>query len=273
MKKTIYDLVLNDGSLKEQIKIAANVLNQYNYSKEDIAWLGFNYNLHFRNHFFNDNDHVFYFIKELFDNFTITLNQTDLLFRARRIKYNENQNMDVDNDFYGLSKKESFIPLVSDTVAGRANTVGIPCLYTAKEIETAIAEMRPYKWSKISIATIKLKRDIKLFDLFFDPSLHYSEIIGKYPNSKFWFNIASKFSIPYEDTSKNEYLITQCISEYLRLEGFDGIQYASSLNSGGKNIAVFNCRHEDDGGDYEICEPISSRIYTVEKIKYEFTNE
>jgi hypothetical protein len=245
--------------------VGKSIFDLVYYTKEDIAWLGFINNLHFRNRFFNDKEHTFYHIKELFDNSRIILNQGELLYRARKIKLNEHEKLGIEKDFNGFCKKDSFVPLVNDTVANRANSAGIPCLYAAKEVDTAVAEMRPYKLSNLSIATIKIKKDIKLFDLYYDLNTEYLEPDSK---PKLWFYIANRFSIPYEDTSKNEYLLTQCISEFLRLEEFDGIQYASSLNHGGKNIAIFNCKNEDDYGNYDICEPISSQVRTIESITY-----
>jgi len=103
--------------------------------------------------------------------------------------------------------------------------------------------------------------------LFPNPHQQYVDII-KPPHSEFWFNIVIEFSITYENTSRNQYLLTQCVSEFIRHEGFDGIQYSSSLHEGGKNIAIFNCKHEDDGGKYDICEPINSDIRFIISVDY-----
>jgi hypothetical protein len=159
------------------------------------------------------------------------------------------------------NKKDSFVPPKEHIKASLANAMGIPCLYTAKDQKTAIAEVRPFLGNEISVATIQPIRELKIFDLFIDHN--YNEI------ANIWFGLGLAFSIPYENTSKNEYLLTQCVSEYLKKSGFDGIQYSSSHNEGGKNIALFNCKHEYDGGKYDICEPTVSNCCIVKRIKHE----
>jgi len=228
--------------------------------------------LHFKNRFFNDNHPVFAHIKKLFDDHKIVLAPNELLFRARKIKPEDERKSspaDTERNFYGFNKKDSFVPQLKKMKENRANAKGIPCLYTAREQETAIAEVRPFAGNKISVAKIQLLHDLKIFDLFIEPNLSHDEVLKQSP-SDLWFGIAFLFSIPYEDTSENEYLLTQCISEYIQLSGFDGIQYSSSLNEGGKNIVLFNCKNEDDGGKYNICEPICSNICTVKNIEHNF---
>ncbi len=55
--------------------------------------------------------------------------------------------------------------------AGRANPWGIPFLYLAKDPETVIAEVRPWKGQRISIAEFELVEDVKIIDLFEAPKL------------------------------------------------------------------------------------------------------
>ena len=237
----------------------------------------FNRKLHFENRFFNENHPVFDLVKRKFDEHTITLAQNELLYRARKIEDEDSKEIFTEKyfeeDFYGFNKKDSFVPPAKKILENRANSKGIPCLYTAKEEKTAIAEVRPLIGKKISVATIRPLRDLKLFDLFINPDLPHNEIY-KQQSYAIWFGIALPFSIPYECTSENEYLFTQCISEFIQISGFDGIQYSSSLYEGGKNIALFNCKHEDDGGKYDICEPFFSHICTVKRIEhcFEFFN-
>ena len=259
---------MNDPKIIELMKIN----NCYNYiTDNDFAKVldEFKHKLHCENRFFNENHSIFDHIKKLFDDHTITLAQNELLFRARRIELININESDMENDFFGFGKKDSFVPPAKKVPENRANSKGIPCLYTAKEKKTAIAEVRPFIGNDISVAAIQPLRDLKLFDLFINLNLPYGEFLKQSP-SDIWVNIALPFSIPYEYTSENEYLLTQCISEFIQLSGFDGIQYSSSLSEGGKNIALFNCRNEDDGGKYDICEPIYSHCCTVKRIEYNF---
>ena len=229
--------------------------------------------LHHENRFFINNHKIFEHIKSLFDEYTIVLSMNELLFRARKVESNDVTKFCTDEyneeEFYGYNKKDSFVPLMKNINANRANAKGIPCLYAAKEEKTAIAEIRPFLGSTVSVATIKLVRDLKIFDLYFDYDMSNSDIV-KLPLADIWFGLAFAYSIPYENSSQNEYLLTQCVSEYFQISGFDGIQYSSSLNEGGKNLALFNCKHENDFGKYETCEPISSHCCIIKNIKHEY---
>jgi hypothetical protein len=264
---------LNDLKVIELYK-TNNLFTWLSKSEENIALLDFSEKLKFTTRFFNNNHPVFKHIKKLFELSTIIITPEDLLYRARKIKnedndiYNEKNNkINIEDFFYGYDKKNSFVCLAKDVQANRTNSAGIPCLYTAREEKTAISEILPFIGTEISVARIRPSRNLKLFDLYFHPNQYYNDVV-KPPRSDFWLSIAIKFSIPYEDTSFNEYLFTQCLSEYFKQEGFDGIQYSSSLNEGGKNIAIFNCKHEDDGGNYDICEPICSDIVFIRSINY-----
>ena len=69
--------------------------------------------------------------------------------------------------------------------------------------------------------------------------------------------IAYKFSFPI--SNKEDYLETQFISEYVKLKGYQGIRYKSSLNRNGHNIVFF---------DYEDCKTVNSFPYKLDEITY-----
>ena len=48
---------------------------------------------------------------------------------------------------------------------GRANSKGIPILYLATSVKTAISEVRPWIGSEISVAQFKISRELKAIDL------------------------------------------------------------------------------------------------------------
>ncbi|MCL2442982.1 MAG: RES family NAD+ phosphorylase [Treponema sp.] len=227
----------------------------------------------------NNNFHpVFSYIQKLFECNETTLTSNESLYRARKIKQGDENIINTGNEedgFYGFNKMNSFVCPTNKAQPNRANFEGVSCLYTAKDDssviaeKTAISEIRPFIGKEISISTIRPKRDLKLFDLYFHPQDQYEDII-KSPRSRFWLDIAIRFSIPYEKSNQNEYLLTQCLAEYFRQAGFDGIRYTSTMYEGGQNIAIFNCKHEDDGGNYEICEPICSTTRFIKNIDYSF---
>ena len=78
----------------------------------------------------------------------------------------EKQSMfDVNsNKFWGFSAEDNDAPPKENTKSMRANPEGIRYLYAAEEVKTAIAEMRPQLTQNFSVAMIKSKKDLRLFD-------------------------------------------------------------------------------------------------------------
>lgn len=131
--------------------------------------------------------------------------------------------------FKGYNAKES-LPPEKDVPSGRANPNLIRYLYLCEDSETPIYEVKPTIGQTVSLAKLKLNRDVKLYDFTLKNngiSLSLFSLIGK------------KFSMPnYGDAT--HYLPTQYIAEKIRTMGFNGIRFKSSLNSNGKNIVLFN---------------------------------
>lgn len=55
-------------------------------------------------------------------------------------------------------------PLPDKAVEGRVNPKGTPCLYGARDRETAIAEIRPWVGEIVSLALLRLRRDLRLVE-------------------------------------------------------------------------------------------------------------
>lgn len=160
--------------------------------------------------------------------------------------------------FYGFDENGSDAPAPEKVGNGRANAKYISFLYSAFDVETAIMEIVPKIDQPISVAEIELIRDIKIFDF---SSYHKGEEgIGKKLDS-----LSRLFSSPnYHDES--EYLPTQYLCEYIRELGFEGVCFNSSVNSGHKNLVIFDCNNATK--PYKIN---GSKVYNVceQKIKYE----
>jgi hypothetical protein len=167
--------------------------------------------------------------------------------------------------------------------AGRSNCEGIPYLYLATEIETAIAEIRPWIGAQVTIGLFKIISDLRIVDTSDDKpknalSLYEFVNIGqedfdikRRPNHRYtsiekeeyiWGDINSAFSKPISpNDSPLKYLPTQFLSEKLKTEGYDGVAYKSSLNEKGYNIALF---------DPQKAQCISCRMYEIKKMTYDF---
>jgi hypothetical protein len=129
--------------------------------------------------------------------------------------------------------------------AGRANPIGIPYLYVASTIDTAIAEIRPHKSDSITVATVKAKDTLKLADLR-DPKKIISPFMQDenglkeiYENMDYLIHLGDELSKPIlPNKASLEYLSSQYLCEFIKHCGFDGVIYKSSVGSG-DNYAIF----------------------------------
>lgn len=131
---------------------------------------------------------------------------------------------------------------------GRANPPGINYLYAADDVDTTAAEIRSYKSAIISIATIQVTSDLNIVDLtnihdFRTPLLSH---LFNLNDDKMIIDILKAFaddmSKPVNPKSSDvEYIPTQYICELIKLEGFDGLKFKSSLGIG-NNVVLFNTK-------------------------------
>lgn len=180
-------------------------------------------------------------------------------YRVRRID-TDFEDINIEENFKGYSSKGSFVPPKERTFDMRANYKYIPYLYVASNEEVAIKEIGSRKVDLLSVSTIQVKQDLKMFDL--------RTIKGKYNSNKkvkenFLLGLAELFSKPITSNDvKTEYIPTQFIAEYIKNLNYDGIIYPSShcnTVDQGYNMVVFN---------YRKCTPIKSKIKVIIPNKY-----
>lgn len=175
----------------------------------------------------------------------------------------------INNEGKSFSRKEMLIPPKEIKSVGRANPIGINYLYATNNIETVLAEVRAWKGCTVSVATIELNRDFSLIDLTFleKPTSIFDQ------GSFFDFNITRRMeyfeildqlhrtmSKPIDPREANlDYLITQYICETIKVLGYDGVIFNSSLGEG-KNVVLFS--------DKEVKVKKEIIDYTVKNIKY-----
>lgn len=147
---------------------------------------------------------------------------------------------------------------------GRLNAKGIRYLYLSGDIKTSVSEVRPWIDSIVEVAKFKVKNDnspLIIKDLLPDNAIidsikkenmpkdkKESEIKEAKVKNKLKEAISQKFSQPISgNRSELKYLITQCITEYIRdydmtsdNKKYDGIRYASSVCENGYNILIFD---------------------------------
>ena len=166
-----------------------------------------------------------------------TIPQGTILYRARVIP----------SDRTYLTKNDMGCPPRGKATAGRANPLGIPYLYLCKSEETTYYEVRALYLDKLAIGSFKTTRDLNILDFTSVVSVYYaynnstislSEVIAR---QKILQLISSDLSKPLRRyDSELEYVPTQLICEYCKINGIDGICFNSSLHNGGVNVVLFD---------------------------------
>ncbi len=140
-------------------------------------------------------------------------------------------------------RPERMVPLVNEASEGRVNPKGISYLYTATTKETAMAEVRPWLGSLISVGQFETNREMILIDcsLYHDRTVIYlQEPDPEKREEAVWSHIDQAFSQPVTNNDKMaDYIPTQIIAELFKCNGYDGIVYKSMLGKG-YNIVLFD---------------------------------
>lgn len=158
-------------------------------------------------------------------------------------------------------------PLPHSAREGRVNPKGIPCLYLATDKDTAMAEVRPWIGSYISVGQFKTLKDLVLVDCSVEHATNiishwYSKEPGPGEREKaVWAHIDHAFSEPVNlDESTAEYAPTQILAEAFRSNGYDGVVYKSLLGKG-LNVALFDINSAD---------LVNCFLYQVESVAFQF---
>jgi len=157
-------------------------------------------------------------------------------------------------------------PLSGEATEGRINPKGIPYLYLATKRETALAEVRPWLGTLISVGQFKTLRELRVVNCSGNKkkriSIYLKEPEPLEREKAVWSDIDWAFSTPINPGDRTaEYAPTQVISDMFKANGFDGIVYGSAL-SDGHNVALF---------DVEAAEMINCFLFEVKDIKLAFS--
>ena len=235
-----------DAILKE-VKSKFSVDTHVNYAQDvkDIikSWdvIKNSIKTKYRFHAFKDIESVKNFYNVAFEAHSI--NEEDLTLFRSRIKE------DGNNEPYPKDKMN--MPPADKSKPGRANVGGIPYLYLSNNKETTYYEARAVYLDMVCTATFRSNKRLKIvafskklspFSSIYDDS--YTGAICEELLDK----IAADLSKPMRriDDTTLEYLPTQYITEYIRIEtNADGISFTSSLYDDGINYVVFDNRNFD----------------------------
>lgn len=176
--------------------------------------------------------------------------------------YEENEHID---DVPCVFKAERMKPLQDSASEGRANPKGIPYLYLSTHMNTAMAEVRPWIGSYISLAQFKLLKGVRLINCTSEDEgtfLYFKEPAPEKRELAVWKDIDKAFSRPITSNETTaDYVPTQIIAELFNNNGFDGIAYQSSLGEG-HNITLF---------DLDAADLINCTLYEAKKVSFDFT--
>ncbi|MBA4071456.1 MAG: hypothetical protein C0497_06405 [Gemmatimonas sp.] len=151
-----------------------------------------------------------------------------VLFRARMLDSERTS----EKSPYG--RMEMGAPSAAKATSGRLNPQGISCLYLADTPNTAISEVRPFVGAVVCVATLTTLRDLRILDLSGADVRR-----GRSPTMR---ALSRTLARPVHQDDGLAYIATQFLAETLKSKGVDGLQYASALQEGGRNVALFNPR-------------------------------
>lgn len=150
---------------------------------------------------------------------------------------------------------------------GRANPTGIPYLYLAGDINTAISEVRPAKHDKVAVAEFSIATPLRLIDLsnprmtispFSVPVEAVVEIRGSLDFLAMLGEELSTPTLPHRHST--DYLASQYLCELIKSIGYDGVMYKSA-QTGGANVTLFDPRNAN-------CVSVSE--YRVEDCRFDY---
>jgi len=171
----------------------------------------------------------------------------------------------ISSDKGGFLKESMGAPPKDRRTAGRINPEGVGILYLSSDPITVLNEVRASVYDYITIGTFQCSRDIKVVNLSgvgrTSPFLYVGEFEKFAANRKVFHEIAAEIAKPLRRSdSLLSYLPTQYIAEFIKSQGYDGVEYDSTLSHGGLNIAIF---------DEELFECVETQTVEVSKISYE----
>jgi len=142
---------------------------------------------------------------------------------------------------------------------GRANPKGIPYLYVSTDRDTALAEVRPWLGSYMSLAQFEIRHTVRIVNCTEDAKPHHfrTGTPPDYWDTNVWCDIDAAFSRPVSPTNETaEYIPTQIIAELFKVNGFDGVAYRSALGTG-LNIVLF---------DIDVADFVGSAVFELKKM-------
>ena len=224
---------VDDELFVRNVKITESYLHTDHAVVRGNSWSDFSNSIKYKNRFHSDD-----FNAEAFNRILNSISKSypagSIFYRAR-----------ISPDKNGHTIGKMGAPPPDDCNAGRINPEGIPVLYLASDRSTTLYEIRAAAFDYVSICMFRLIRDIEVVNLSritnTSPFLFQGELEKYAINRKVFKEIASELAKPQRNSDSHlEYLPTQFIAEFIKSKGYAGVEYASTIKSGGLNLAIFN---------------------------------
>lgn len=163
-------------------------------------------------------------------------------------KYQAYQSADIDR------------PPLHLATEGRFNRTRVSVLDLASDSSTAVSELRPDSGHLVSISKVRSVRDLKIASFAsFDVRNFLSD--SKLEQLREILYIADILSVPIQPEHRYLYSLTQLFGDALRLEGFDGLTFKSSVWEG-VDLTCFVA-------DAFIPIASSEAVYEISSLRYE----
>lgn len=129
-------------------------------------------------------------------------------------------------------------PPLTLATEGRFNRARVSILYLASDTQTAVAELRPHPGHLVSTAKFRLKRDLMVAN-FANHDIRNFLSDSRLEDLRKILSIADVLNVPVQPEHRSLYAITQLFSDALRVEGFEGLTFKSSVGAG-TNLTCFS---------------------------------
>lgn len=243
------------------------------------TWAEFKETVKHGNRFFdmnrnNSRENMLSVFNDFFEKMEIELKSGTLIWRARPNSGGPFEEI-YDQTF------ECGPPPAEYAKSFRMNPDGISYFYGAEDKDTCIKEIRALETDDVVFGQFQTKRNLKLIDLSTVPNVTSPSVFSEdYDHDKIWARdflqlFCTEISKPVDkETASIEYIPTQILTEYIRLKGYDGVCYNSSLTKK-QNYTLF-CGRASERTSYSFyygMEPLVPNFKDwLELVNYEYVS-
>lgn len=235
--------------IESDLFVVKNALYGSESITEHYKWEEFKHLVKYYNRFFDINpkikkrDELLEALKPYFEKMSEILPRGTELYRVRKMEIKSASHLNSLDMYKELSPAPPQF-----ATNNRMSPAGISYLYVATQPQTAYLECRLHDGDCAVQAKFITKKNLNVLDLSQEVDFNISNSIFSvdYNSDVLWINdflnqFEDEISRPINPNNDRsyEYIATQMVAEYVRLLGYDGIKYRSSVSSEGLNYVFF----------------------------------